>query len=144
MGIFLIRIESNSDWNIVQLSTVGSWIRAPGRPLKYSARDIQTYGTILEIDDTTIQFSQSAGSFGALALELHVDTPTGTIGLHTDKGGIGTLTITSATDRKVNNRMDGGHNPMDFTLFVDPNLAGGLGGDPALLQKSSIGKSGPL
>lgn len=135
MPVYSIRIDSTSEWNVVEITSAATWARAPGHAVRYAAAGEAVSGVHLAVDDRTIAFGHSSGSEVPLTLVVQVATTQDRVALRTGKRRRGVMRVTSATDTCVNDREDGETNALDVVLFLDrgvAQLAGVSGGDPSL------------
>jgi hypothetical protein len=135
MPAYSIRIESTSEWNVVEITSAATWARAPGHAVRYAVAGDAVSDVHLVVDDRTIAFGHGSGSEVPLTLVVQVATTQDCVALRTDKRRRGVMRLTSATDSRVNDREDDDTNPMELVLFLDhavAALAGAKGGDPSL------------
>jgi hypothetical protein len=138
MPVYSIRIESTSEWNVVEITSAATWARAPGHSIRYTAAGAAVSGIQLAVDDRTIAFGHESGVEVPLTLVVQVATAQDRVALRTDKRPHGVMRLTSATDTRVNDRGGADTNPLDLVLFLDhgvADLAGASGGDPSLQQQ---------
>jgi len=135
MAVYSVRIDSDAEWNVVEITSAATWARAPGRALRYEFGGEPVAGVRLVIDDRTIHLSKTEGAAAPVTLVVQIATTLDRVALHTDKGRGGTMRLTSAADSRVNDRRDEDANPLDVVLFLAPAAAataGATGGDASL------------
>ena len=135
MAVYSVRLESDSNWNVIEIRSAATWARAPGRVLSYDVSAGSATGVRLVIEDRKIVVRQTGAVAGPLTLVVQIATVHDRVSLHTEKGRGGTMRLTSAADSRVNDERERETNPLGVVLFLDPAaaaMAGATGGDPAL------------
>jgi len=135
MAVYSVRVESDSNWNVIEIQSAATWARAPGRALSYEVTAGPATGVRLVIEDRKIVVRQTGAVAGPLTLVVQIATAHDRVSLHTEKGRDGTMRLTSAADSRVNDARERETNPLGVVLFLDRSaaaMAGATGGDPAL------------
>ena len=117
MAVYAVRSETSAIRATVAIQSVGTWARAPGHVIAFSALGVDVVESNLEIDDRVVRLVQREGACGTLTLHVQLATPDDRVVLRAERSGAGTLRIASGGDYRIS--VGTSDVVLDVVLFLD-------------------------
>ena len=120
MPVHTIRIESTSPQNAIELQSVATWARGPGRTVSFSAERLIGGTARMDVDDRVARLERADQGSGVLRATLQVATAEDRLTLRVHMAASGVLSITSEGDRWVSSGKVQPEDTTTLVLFLGP------------------------